>query len=88
MSSPLDSLQPSLVWRHFDAICQIPHPSKHEAQLAEHIVAWAADRGLEVRRDTAGNVVVAVPATPGHESAPVVVLQGHLDMVPEANSDT
>lgn len=88
MSSPLESLQPNLVWRHFAAICRIPHPSKHEAQLAEHVVAWATGRGLAVRRDAAGNVVVVVPATPGHESAPVVVLQGHLDMVPEANSDT
>ncbi|HPC82070.1 MAG TPA: aminoacyl-histidine dipeptidase [Thermoanaerobaculaceae bacterium] len=88
MSSPLENLQPSLVWRHFAAICQIPHPSKHEAQLAEHVVNWATGKGLEVRRDAAGNVVVAVPATPGHESAPVIVLQGHLDMVGEANSDT
>jgi len=88
VSSPLENLQPSLVWRHFAAICQIPHPSKHEAQLAEHVVNWATGKGLEVRRDAAGNVVVAVPATPGHESAPVIVLQGHLDMVGEANSDT
>ncbi|MCU0293060.1 MAG: aminoacyl-histidine dipeptidase [Thermoanaerobaculaceae bacterium] len=88
MSSPLDSLQPRLIWKHFADICGIPHPSKHEAMLAEHIVKWAAGRGLAVRRDAAGNVVVAVPATPGHESAPTIVLQGHLDMVPEANSDT
>lgn len=88
MSSPLESLKPGLVWQHFADICQIPHPSKHEAKLAEHVVAWAAGKGLEVRRDAAGNVVVVVPATPGHESAPTIVLQGHLDMVPEANSDT
>lgn len=88
MSSPLDSLQPRLVWKHFADICGIPHPSKHEAMLAEHIVKWATGHGLAVRRDAAGNVVVAVPATPGHESAPTIVLQGHLDMVPEANSDT
>jgi dipeptidase D len=88
VSSPLDSLQPRLIWKHFADICGIPHPSKHEAMLAEHIVKWAAGRGLAVRRDAAGNVVVAVPATPGHESAPTIVLQGHLDMVPEANSDT
>lgn len=88
MSSPLESLKPGLVWRHFADICQIPHPSKYEAKLAEHVVAWAAGKGLEVRRDAAGNVVVVVPATPGHESAPTIVLQGHLDMVPEANSDT
>jgi dipeptidase D len=87
MSSPLDSLEPRLVWKHFDAIRQIPRPSKHEERIAKHVVDWAAARGLEVRRDASGNIVVVVPATPGHEKAPVVVLQGHLDMVAEKNSD-
>ncbi|MEW6335806.1 MAG: cytosol nonspecific dipeptidase, partial [Acidobacteriota bacterium] len=87
MSSPLDSLEPRLVWKHFDAIRQIPRPSKHEERIARHVVDWASARGLEVRRDVAGNIVVVVPATSGHEKAPVVVLQGHLDMVAEKNSD-
>jgi dipeptidase D len=87
VSSPLVNLQPQLVWKHFDALRQIPRPSKHEEKVAAHVVAWAAERGFEVRRDAAGNVVVAVPATPGHERAPIVVLQGHLDMVAEKNQD-
>lgn len=87
MSSPVLNLEPRLVWQHFDAITRIPHPSGHEQQLAAHIVSWAKGRGLEVERDGAGNVVVSVPATPGHEGARAVVLQGHLDMVPEKNSD-
>ncbi len=87
VSSPLANLQPQLVWKHFDALRQIPRPSKHEEKVAAHVIAWATERGFEVRRDAAGNVVVAVPATPGHEGAPIVVLQGHLDMVAEKNQD-
>lgn len=87
VSSPLSKLEPGLVWKHFDAIRQVPRPSKHEEKVAEHIVAWARSQGLEAKRDGIGNVFVNVPATPGHEKAKVVVLQGHLDMVPEKNSD-
>lgn len=87
MSSPLDKLEPRLVWKHFDAIRQIPRPSKHEERIAEHVVGWGRSRGLVTERDGVGNVLVKVPATPGHEKAPVIVLQGHLDMVPEKNSD-
>jgi dipeptidase D len=87
VASPLDKLEPRLIWKHFDAIRQIPRPSKHEERIAEHVMNWARSQGLEVKRDGTGNVVVKVPATPGHEKAPVIILQGHLDMVPEKNSD-
>jgi dipeptidase D len=87
VESPLKDLEPRLVWRHFDAIRQIPRPSKHEERVAEHVVGWARSHGFEVQRDAAGNVVVRVGATAGHEAAPAIVLQGHLDMVPEKNQD-
>jgi dipeptidase D len=87
VSSPLEKLEPRLIWKHFDAIRQIPRPSKHEERVAEHIVSWAKSHRFEVKRDGAGNVLVRVPATAGHEKAPAIVLQGHLDMVPEKNSD-
>ncbi len=87
MSSPLLSLEPKLLWRHFDDIRKTPRPSKHEEKIIEHILSWAGEKGFEVRRDDVGNVVVAVPATPGHENAPTIVLQGHVDMVCEKNSD-
>ena len=87
MSSPLANLEPRLVWSHFDAIRQIPRPSKHEDRIVAHIVDWAAKHKFATKRDAAGNVVVRVPATPGRERAPVIVLQSHLDMVPEKNSD-
>ena len=87
MASPLENLEPRVLWRHFDAIRQIPRPSKDEGRIAEHIVAQAKKLGFEVERDAAGNVFVRVPATKGHEQAPITVLQGHLDMVCEKNSD-
>ena len=87
MSSPLNKLEPGLVWKHFDAIRQIPRPSKHEERVAEHVVSWAKGKKFEVKRDGVGNVLVKVPPTPGHEKAKAIVLQGHLDMVPEKNSD-
>jgi dipeptidase D len=76
-----------LVWQHFDAIRMIPRPSKHEEAVAAHVQQWAASKGFGVQRDAAGNVVVKVPACAGREAAPVVILQGHLDMVPEKNQD-
>ncbi len=87
MATSLENLEPKLVWKHFDDIRRIPRPSKHEDKVAAHVVEWAKGRGFDVRRDAAGNVVVKVPATAGHENAPVIVLQGHLDMVPEKNQD-
>ena len=87
MSSPLANLEPRVLWQHFDDIRRIPRPSKHEERIAAHVASWASSRGLEVDRDGAGNVVVHVPATPGHEHAQTIVLQGHLDMVAEKNQD-
>ncbi len=87
MSSPLAKLEPRGLWQHFDDIRRIPRPSKHEGRIAEHVVGWARSHAFEVVRDAAGNVVVRVAATKGHEGAPSLVLQGHLDMVAEKNQD-
>jgi dipeptidase D len=87
MSSPLQGLAPERLWSHFDAIRQVPRPSKHEEQIAAHVEGWAKTRGFEVRKDKTGSLAIKVPATPGHEKAPIVILQGHLDMVCEKNSD-
>jgi dipeptidase D len=87
MSSPLESLEPKHVWSHFDGIRRIPRPSKHEEKMAAHVADWAKGKGYEVIKDATGSVLVKVPATAGHESAPTVIIQGHLDMVCEKNSD-
>jgi dipeptidase D len=80
----LSDLTPNHVWKHFENMCAIPHPSYHEEAVAQYVIAEAAKLGFESRRDDVGNVLVSVPASPGRENSPIVVLQGHLDMVPVA----
>jgi len=87
MSSPLLQLKPELLWKHFDAIRQIPRCSRDEEAAGNYMLEFAKAHGFESEKDATGNIVVRVPATPGHENAPIVVLQGHLDMVCEKNSD-
>jgi len=83
----LDGLQPAALWKHFGRILTIPHGSGDEKALADHVLAFAQGLGLDAVRDKTGNVIVRKPASPGQESAPTTVLQGHLDMVNEKNSD-
>lgn len=87
MSTELTSLKPEKLWKHFSQILAIPHGSGNEKALAEHIINLARNWGLEARQDKVGNVVVRKPASPGKENAPGVVLQAHLDMVCEKNSE-
>jgi dipeptidase D len=87
MSHPVENLDPKVVWKYFDRIRQIPHGSRNEAALAAAVVKWAEAAGCPVTRDATGNVLVRVAASRGCEKAPIVVLQGHLDMVCEKNSD-
>ena len=83
-----ESLQPQIVWAHFATLCAIPHPSLHEAALIEHLISWAQARGIESVVDNAGNLILKKPASPGCEALPGVILQGHLDMVCQANTGT
>ncbi|OBU18852.1 cytosol nonspecific dipeptidase [Photobacterium aquimaris] len=86
--SEITQLSPKAVWHFFDKICSIPHPSKYEEQLAQYIVSFAQAEGLDVRRDNTGNVIIKKPATAGMENRKGVVLQAHIDMVPQKNEDT
>ena len=90
MSEPsaLAGLEPALVWEHFAELTRIARPSKEEAAVREHVLAWAAARDLDTTVDAEGNVVVRVPAHVGREGAPPVVLQSHLDMVCERDPDS
>ncbi|MBN1165321.1 MAG: aminoacyl-histidine dipeptidase [Candidatus Krumholzibacteriota bacterium] len=83
----ISGFEPNVLWKQFEKILSIPHCSGNEKQLGEYLLSYAKSRNLEAERDDTGNVVIRVPATPGHEGAPVVVLQGHQDMVGEKNSD-
>ncbi|MDU5714174.1 MAG: beta-Ala-His dipeptidase [Citrobacter freundii] len=86
--SELSQLSPQPLWDIFAKICSIPHPSYHEEQLAEHILSWAQEKGFHVERDQVGNILIRKPATAGMENRKPVVLQAHLDMVPQKNNDT
>ena len=88
VTDPFAGLEPARFWRHFEALTQIPRPTFGEERVAAHVLAWAGGRGYQTRRDAAGNLVVVVPATRGRESAPTVILQGHLDIVCERDPDS
>ncbi|MEY4766726.1 MAG: hypothetical protein RI907_3399 [Pseudomonadota bacterium] len=89
-SAPFDALQPAAVWAHFATLCRIPRPSKHEDALRDHLLAWAraseASHGLRAEVDAAGNLIIRKPGTPGLAAAPMLALQGHLDMVTQKAS--
>lgn len=85
--SEISKIRPQVLWQQFDAICQIPRPSKHEEKIIEYLLAFGKKHGIETKRDKAGNVLMRKPATPGYEGLKSVVLQSHVDMVCEKNSD-
>ena len=84
MMKDLKDIEPALVWKLFEAIAAVPHPSGHEEALVTMLVGLADRHDLPARRDKAGNLRIDRPASPGREGAPTVLLQGHLDMVPQA----
>ncbi len=88
MSYSVESIEPKLVWKYFDEIRKIPHGSRNEEQLGKAIVSWAKAQGCETATDDVGNILIKIKASSGLEDAPAVVLQGHIDMVCEKNSDT
>ncbi len=88
MKSVLADIEPKPVWKHFYALTQIPRPSTKEAAARDYVLSIAKKHNLEAVQDKVGNTVVRKPARPGRESAPMALLQGHLDMVCEKNEGT
>lgn len=82
----IKNLAPNIVWSIFDGMTKVPRPSKKEEKVRRWLVDWAAAHNVECRVDRTGNVLMRVPATPGYEDRPTVVLQAHMDMVCEQNS--
>ena len=80
-------LQPALVWEQFEAITKVPRPSKKEERIIEFLIDFAKSHNLEYQRDKIGNVVIRKPATSGYEERETIILQSHMDMVCEKNSD-
>ncbi len=87
MSKQIKDLNPALIWKFFYDLTQIPRPSKKEGEAVEYVKKFGEDRNLETIVDKAGNVIIKKPATPGMENRKVLLLQGHLDIVPQKNSD-
>jgi len=87
MKQELLNLEPKSVWKFFADLTQIPRPSKKERKAVDYVIQFAKDRGLEYIVDEVGNVIIRKPATKGMENHKGVILQGHLDMVPQKNSD-
>ncbi len=84
----MKNLKPELVWKHFHALTQIPRPSGKKEEVAAFLVNFGHSLGLETLQDEIGNVLIRKPASPGYENHPGVILQGHMDMVPQKNNDT
>ena len=85
--SEMKDLQPNGIFKNFHSLTQIPRPSKKEAKVIAFMKQWGEDHGLETIVDECGNVIIRKPATPGMEDRKGVILQAHLDMVPQKNAD-
>lgn len=80
-------LKPSLLWQTFDEITKVPRPSCHEEQIRTYLLDFAKKHNITAKTDEVGNVVMVKPASEGKENVPTVILQAHMDMVAEKNSD-
>ncbi|MCD6556281.1 MAG: aminoacyl-histidine dipeptidase [Bacteroidales bacterium] len=87
MNKELLNLEPKEVWKNFVELTKIPRPSKKEARIIKFMEDWAEERSLEHLTDEVGNVIVKKSATKGYENRKGIILQGHLDMVPQKNND-
>ncbi|MBE5956972.1 MAG: aminoacyl-histidine dipeptidase [Lachnospiraceae bacterium] len=84
----LSNLEPKKVFHYFEEICKIPHGSYNTKQLSDYLVNFAKERGLTSYQDEANNVIIIKEGTTGYESAPAVILQGHIDMVCQKAPDS
>ena len=84
----IKDLQPQAVWENFYGLTRVPRPSKHEGKVQEYLLKWGKDHGVDVKRDDTGNIIFTVPATPGFENRKGVIMQAHMDMVPQKTADT
>lgn len=87
MENSILNLKPVNVWKHFYELTQIPRPSGQMKEITAFIEKFGKDLGLETNRDSANNICIRKPATKGYENKQTIILQSHLDMVPQANSD-
>ncbi|MFV0377476.1 MAG: aminoacyl-histidine dipeptidase [Mangrovibacterium sp.] len=87
MKNDIRDLEPKPLWENFYALTQVPRPSNHEEKVQDFVFNFCKNLGLETLKDEAGNIIARKPATAGMENRETVILQAHLDMVPQKNSD-
>ena len=84
----IKDLQPSCIWKNFQALTQVPRPSGHLEKIQQFLLDFAAQAGVKAFKDPAGNIVMRKPATPGMEDRKGVILQAHMDMVPQKSPES
>lgn len=85
--SEISNLEPKVLWQCFDMMCSYPRPSKHEEQIRKAIVDFCKSKNIDTQVDAIGNIILKKPATEGMENRKGVILQAHMDMVPQKNND-
>ena len=86
--SEIINLKPECIWRNFDALTQVPRPSGQREEIHKFLLDFAAKAGVEAFQDAGGNIIMRKPATPGMENRKGVILQAHMDMVPQKSKDS
>lgn len=87
MSKEILKLKPTQLWKHFYDLTQIPRPTGQMKEVTKFVMDFGKSLGLDVKQDKTGNILITKPASKGMEKAPVIILQSHLDMVPQKNND-
>ena len=84
----IKNLQPTCIWKNFYALTQVPRPSGHLEKIQQFLLNFAKEAGVEAFKDPAGNIVMRKPATPGMENRKGIILQAHMDMVPQKTPES
>ncbi len=84
----IKNLQPTCIWKNFYALTQVPRPSGHLEKIQQFLLNWGKEAGVETFKDPAGNIVMRKPATPGMENRKGIILQAHMDMVPQKTPES
>ena len=86
--SDIKNLKPECIWRNFYKLTQVPRPSGHLEKIQQFLLDFGKEAGVETFKDPAGNIVMRKPATPGYENKKGVILQAHMDMVPQKTPES
>ena len=86
--SEIKNLEPKVIWKNFDLLTQVPRPSGHLERIQQFLLDFGKQAGVAAFKDPAGNIVMRKPATPGMENRKGIILQAHMDMVPQKTPES